>query len=246
MKWLSLHLIFSLLVGPLLVLGQNVKEFAITGADWKSWDKYHQDSLGKMKYFFSNANAQLNIDFAAQLKIVDIDGIKPYDLIYYPDVDSTLFEIYLNSGSSLSPLIIINEQLIEISRNLPLNPVKFKTATFDSLSYDYEVTHYVPLIDNGQLKYAPERIEIIQNGVMDVYGNMPPTQFIIELNTPLLIGPGYNRLVKDLTKGEIGYAAASVRTDSGENWWRVYIQEANHKWRMGWVRRENVTTIYGN
>ena len=134
--------------------------------------------------------------------------------------------------------------LIEITRKSPLSPVKLITSKFDSGTYEYIIHTYSSYILENNLKYGLERTDILQKGTMDIYGNMPPSKFNVIMDTPLVVGPGLKQLIRKLDIGETGYAVASVETKPGEHWWKVFIQEPDYKWRMGWLRRANVKILY--
>ena len=116
----------------------------------------------------------------------------------------------------------------------------------DSVRQEFHVDHCSPSILEGRLTYHVDRIEIITKGTYQLYKNMPPIQFKVVKETPLVVGPGFSQLIRNLSPGEVGYAAASHKTKAGESWWKVFIQEPGYKVRMGWLRRTNVQTVFQN
>lgn len=226
------------------LIGQKVAEFEITELNWSEWDVFHEDSARKMPYFYSfNSESIFDINFANQIKILDIDGIEPLDLVYYRS-DSSGVDFFINLDNNLLPAMSTENMITEILRSLPLSPIQIKTANYDSIYQEYQVDLHTAIIEEGKLTYAIQRTEILQKGIMDIYGNMPPSKFKVITSTPLVVGPGLHQSIRKLSPGEIGYGVGSVETKPGEHWWKVYIQEEGYKWRVGWIRRANVERVY--
>lgn len=226
------------------LIGQKVVEFEIKELDWTEWDAFHGDSTKKMPFFYSfNSESVFEINYAQQIKILDIDGIEPLDIAYYRS-DSSGVDFFISLDNRLHPTMSTDNIIIELSRALPLNPIQIKTANYDSVSQQYQVDLHAAIIEDGKLIYAIQRTEFLQKGIMDIYGNMPPSKFKVTSATPLVVGPGLHQSIRKLSPGEIGYGVASVETKPGEHWWKVYIQEKEYKWRVGWIRRANVERVY--
>ena len=237
-------LLIPVLLISLSVYSQKVTEIEFKELNWSEWDIFHEDSIKKMPYFYSlNSETDLEVNFANQVKILDIDGIKPYYLAYYRS-DSSGVDFFVSGDNTLTPVLKTNNTIIEITRSLPLSPIQIKTAKYDSIHQEYQVNLHTSFINNGKLSYAIGRIEILQKGIMDTYGNMPPSKFRVIGLTPLVVGPGLQLSIRKLSIGEVGYGVASVETKPGEHWWKVYIQEDGYKWRLGWIRRANVERVY--
>ncbi len=238
-------LIIILITFP--VFAQQVSEFIIPEINWSGWDKYDKNLKEKEAFLSTlSENGQPilagNLDF---FKIVDIDGKNDLDVIKLNNIDSTNLMIYLNNQDNLKLIFSKGVGLIELHRKTPISPVCFKTAKIDNLTGRIEIENYDFSITGGDLNYVVSRHELIEQGTLDVYKNMPPTHFKVKANgTSLVIGPGLDILIRDCSKNESGYAIGSVKTKSGELWWKVYIQEPGYKLQMGWLKRSDVLTDY--
>jgi len=238
-------LIIILITFPLYA--QQVNEFVIPEINWAGWDKYNKNLKGKEVFLSTlSENGQgLLVDSLELFKIVDIDGKNDLDVIKLNNGDSANLMVYLNNQNNLNQVFSEAASLIELNRKTPISPVSFKTIKIDSSAGKIEIEIYDFSITDGNLKYVVSRHELIKQGTLDVYKNMPPTYFKVKFSgTPLVVGPGLHQLIRDCSKNEIGYAIGSVKTKSGELWWKVYVQEPGYKLRMGWLKRSDVLTEY--
>jgi hypothetical protein len=226
---------------------QQVESFQIHDIQWSGWDKYPEDMKGK-EFFLSGLSengVSLQIDSLELFKIVDIDGKNELDVIKLKNGDTTDMMIFINTQNSLKRVFSENENIVEINRMIPINPVSFKTMKTDSATLEIVISHYDFTIMNEELNYMATRTELIKMGTQDVYKNMPPTFFRVKRSgTPIVVGPGLQTLIRTCSQNEIGYAIGSVKTNSGELWWKVYLQEPGYKLRMGWLKRGDVLTEY--
>lgn len=243
MIWNRSFLVLCLLF-PLLLNAQIFNEFEIPEVNWTDWDLFDGEPRNKM-LFIDSTGIENTLDIIDQdyLKIIDLDGAGSPDLLLL-NPENNGFGLFVIIEDQPVPVFQTESVLIEISRRSPMNPVQFKTLVYDSLGNDYRIDHYSAFIDNGSLQYALERRDLLKKGIIEIYRNMPPTQFSVSSETSLVSGPGSDTLIRDLQEGEKGYATASVKSETGEHWWQVYIQEPNYQWRMGWLLRASVSAIY--
>ena len=121
----------------------------IKEVNWHDWDIFDQDSVRKMAFFYSlRSESKIEIQYADQIKILDIDGIDSPDLLFLSP-DSSSFDMFLNYRSVLQPVLHASAKIIELSRKLPLNPVQIVTANFDSINYEYLINTYTSFVEDG-------------------------------------------------------------------------------------------------
>ncbi len=228
-----------------LSYSQNVVPFDVHEVSWDKWDKFHEDSVRKVR-FLSSVPGIPDVDIydINHVMVVDVDGIEPLDVVYTRSDSIKDLRIYINDESSFHLAYSNAATLMEMSRQYPIAPMDFKVVYLDSIKQEFHVEHCSPSIHEGKLTYHVDRIELITKGTYQLYRNMPPIQFKVVKATPLVVGPGFNALVRNLSPGEVGYAAASTKTKAGEAWWKVFIQEPGYKVRMGWLKRRNVETVF--
>ncbi len=225
--------------------GQHIEDFQIPTIIWSKWDVHHKDLKAKESFLaglYENGKP-IEIDSLIYFKVVNIDGQNDLDVIYHKGPDSTGFVIYLNEQSKLVRIYEDSVTLVEVSQVSPISPLSFKTI--DKNNGQLEVNYLESSIKEGKISYNINRIDIIAEGTKDVYRNMPPTYFRIKNSgTPLVQGPGLHILVKTYSQSDVGYAMGSVKTKSGDVWWKVFILESDYKFRMGWLKRTDVLTGY--
>ena len=239
---LTLLFVFSLQ----LSFSQNVVRFDVHEVPWDRWDKFHEDSVRKVRFLSSVAKIpDIDIYDVNHVRVVDVDGMEPLDVVYSrSDNKIKDVRVYINDKTSFHLAYNNAATLMEMTRQYPIAPMDFKVVYLDSIQQEFHVDHCSPSILDGRLTYHVDRIELITKGTYQLYRNMPPIQFKVVKATPLVVGPGFNALVRNLSPGEVGYAAASTKTAAGEAWWKVFIQEPGYKVRMGWLRREDVETVF--
>ena len=243
-KLLPLSLLFVFVFQ--LAFSQTVVPFDVQEVPWETWDKFHEDSVKKVRFLSSVPRIpDIDIYDVNHVRVVDVDGKAPLDVVYSRSDDTVrMVKVYINDETSFHLAYSNNATMMEMTRQYPIAPMDFKVVYLDSIKQEFHVDHCSPSISDGRLTYHVDRIELITKGTYQLYKNMPPIQFKVVKATPLVVGPGFNALVRDLSPGEVGYAAASTKSRAGESWWKVFIQEPGYKVRMGWLRRENVETVF--
>lgn len=236
-------LIFVLVFVTSSVLGQQLEEYRIPSVNWSKWDHFHGNDAGKSAFLAGLAidGRLLGIDSLPFIKVVDMDGMMDMDVIRTYGPDSSRVSVYFNKGGKLQLAYEADETIVELSRTSPISIVGMKTMS-NEVEEEYVIRHLEGGIDANP-RYTPIRIESIHKGTKDVYRNMPPTYFTITRGSvPLVEGPGLDFLVKTCSTGDKGYALGSVKTKSGDLWWKVYILEQDYTYRMGWLKKSDVST----
>jgi len=217
--------------------------------DWSKWET-NKPGFEKENYIeglreqLSLQNAGLSDD---NFHLIDINGDQIADLIFTDDKDSgpqTVF--YLRNGSGFETVLSLNEEVINIGRNKPWNPINFQTA----LNYGQDakiIRSYTFSFSDGLLSFNLQNAMLVDDKLLLINENLPPFTFELVSDTELRLSPGImdSNIISSFGKHERGFAIASASDQSDQTWWLVMIKVDNNVYRVGWMLRQNLRSLIG-
>ena len=109
--------------------GQTPAEFAVPEVNWEDWDVFAEDNNAKRDFLESltrDGGGEMWMDAA---KVFDVDGDGDNDV--YKGHEDGGFSILLNTDNNLAEVFTTNQQIVEVGRHLPTDPIDFRTVDVD-------------------------------------------------------------------------------------------------------------------